>query len=59
MSAERVVVTRAEMRQIREHVAAIKAAIDAILQRPEPESRGWIQFEGSGVIELPDSPDDN
>ncbi|WP_327633661.1 hypothetical protein OHB24_27120 [Kribbella sp. NBC_00482] len=52
MSAERVVVTRTEMRQIREHVNAVTAIVDAILQRPEPtppasDDRGWPLLGGN------------
>jgi hypothetical protein len=46
MTAERVVVAKAEMRTILEHITAIQATIQAILERPDPQpiqhdDKGW------------------
>jgi hypothetical protein len=63
VSAERVVVTRTEMRKILDSIKEIQRIVDGILERPEPgpvekTDRGWPIFgTGSGVVELPD--DDN
>lgn len=65
MTGERVIVTRTEIRQLREHAEQMLALVDGILKRPEPKpvetnEAGWpVLGPGSGVVELPDSPDDN
>lgn len=46
MSAERVVVTRTEIRQVRDKAAEILAIANSILKRPEPapvetDEKGW------------------
>lgn len=49
MSAERVVVTRTEIRQLHEKATEILAIVDSILSRPEPrpvetDDRGWPEL---------------